>query len=53
MVVILMMSIKLDTLGLFKIKVFRNKSYGVKIFIYDVTNKILLRDSNYVVDVVM
>ena len=53
MVVILMMSVKLDTLGLFKIKVFQNKSYGVKIFVYDVTSRILLRDSNYVVDVVM
>ena len=53
MVVILMMSVKLDTLGLFKIKIFQNKSYGVKIFVYDVTSKILLRDSNYVVDVIM
>ena len=52
MVVILMMSVKLDTLGLFKIKIFQNKNYGVKI-VYDVTSKILLRDSNYVVDVIM
>ena len=41
------------TLGLFKIKVFRNKGYDTIIFIYDVINKSLPRDSNFIVDVVM
>ena len=48
-----MMSVKLATLGLFKIKVFRNKGYDVITSVYDVINKTLLRDSNYIVDVVM
>ena len=53
MVVILMMSAKLATLDLLKIKVFWNKGYDVIIFVYDVINKNLSRDSNYIVDVVM
>ena len=53
MVTILMMSAKMATLGLLKIKVFWNKGYDVIISVHDVTNKILLRDSNYIVDVVM
>ena len=53
MVAILMMSAKLATLGLLKIKVFWNKGYDVIISVHDVTNKILSRDSNYIVDVVM
>ena len=48
-----MMSAKMDTLGLLKIKVFRNKDYDVIIFVYDVINKNLTRDSNFIVDVVM
>ena len=52
MVKILMISAKIATLGLFKIKVFWNKGYDV-ISVHDVTDKILSRDSNYVVDVVM
>ena len=48
-----MMSVKLATLGLLKIKVLFNKGYDVIISVHDVTNKILLRDSNYIVDVVM
>ena len=52
-VTILMMSAKMDTLGLLKIKVFRNKDYDVIIFVYDVINKNLTRDSNFIVDVVM
>ena len=47
------MSAKLATPGLLKIKIFRNKAYDVIILHYDVTNKILLRDSNYIVDMVM
>ena len=48
-----MMTAKLATPGLLKIKIFRNKGYDVTILDYDVTNKILSRDSNYIVDVVM
>ena len=48
-----MMSAKLATLGLLKIKVFWNKSYNAIIFVYDVTNNILSRDSNYIVGVVI
>ena len=53
MVTILMMSAKMATPGLLKIKVFWNKGYDVIISVHDVTNKILSRDSNYIVDVVM
>ena len=44
---------KLASLGLLKIKVFRNKSYDVMISVHGVTNEILSRDSNYIVDVAM
>ena len=47
------MSAKMASLDLFKIKVFWNKGYDVIIFVHDVTNKVLSRDSNYIVDVVM
>ena len=47
------MSQKLATPGLLKIKIFRNKGYDVIIPDSDVTNKILSRDSNYILDVVM
>ena len=50
---ILMMSGKLATLVLLKIKVFWNKVYEVLISVHDVTNKMLLCESNYIVDVVM
>ena len=53
MVTVLMMSIKITTPGILKIKVFWNDSYDVIISIHDVTNKILSRDSNYVIDAVM
>ena len=49
----MMMSTKLVTLGLFKIKVFWNKGYDVITSVNDFTNKILSFDSNYIVDVVM
>ena len=52
-VIILMMSAKMAAPGLFKIMVFRNKSYYVIISVHDGTNKILSHDSNYIVDVVM
>ena len=48
-----MMSPKLASLGLLKVKVFWNKSYDVIFLVSDVTNKILSRDSNYIIDVVM
>ena len=50
---ILIISAKLATLGLLKIKVFWKKGYHGKISVHDVTNKILTSDSNYIVDVVM
>ena len=48
-----MMSAKLATPDLFKIKTFWNKGYDVIILDYDFNNKILSRDSNYIIDVVM
>ena len=53
MVTILMMSIKLATPGLLKIKVFWNKSYDTTTSAHDITNKISSHDSNYIADVVM
>ena len=53
MVKILMMSAKMATPGFLKIKVFWNKGYDAIISAHDVTNKIVSRDSNYIVDVVM
>ena len=48
-----MMSGKMATPGLLKITVFWNKGCDVIIFVDDVTSKILLHDSNYIVDVFM
>ena len=53
MVVALMMSAKLAPLGLLKIKVFKDKGYGIIISIRDITYKNLSHDSNYIADVVM
>ena len=50
-VTILMMSAKLHFSGLLKIKLFQNNGNDVIITGYDVTNKILSRDSNRIVDV--
>ena len=52
-VAILMMPANLATMGLLKLKPFWNKGYGVITFVRDLTNKILLRDSNCIVDVVI
>ena len=52
MVAILMMSAKMTTLGLLKMKVFSNKGYDIMISVYDIMNKSLSSDSNYIVDVV-
>ena len=48
-----MMPAKMAPPGVLKIMVFWNKSYGVIIPVNDGTNKILSRDSNYIVDVLM
>ena len=53
MVAILIMSAKLATSALIKTKVFWNKVSDVIMSAHDVKNTILLRDSNYTVDVVM
>ena len=48
-----MISEKLATLSLLKIKVFWNKSYDLIISVHDANSKILSRGSNYIEDVVM
>ena len=48
-----MMSAKMATPGLLKITIFWNKGYDVIIPVNDVTNKILSRDSYYIVDAFM
>ena len=53
MVTILLISAKLTTLSLLKVKIFWDKGYAILISIHDVTNNLLLRDSNYIADVVM
>ena len=52
MVTILMMSAKLATPGLLKINIFQNKGYDI-IPDFEVTNKILSRELNYIVDLIM
>ena len=49
----LMMSAKLATLGFLKVKTFWSKRYDVIISVYDVTDRVLSRDSDYMVDVIM
>ena len=53
MVAILMMLAKMAILDLLKIEVFWNKGYDFKIYVHDVINQILLRESIHIVDVVM
>ena len=53
MVVNFMMPKKLAILGLLKIRGFWNKDYDVIIPFHDVTNKVLSRDPNYIVDIVI
>ena len=48
-----MISARMANPGLLKTSVFSNKYYDVIIFIHDVTNKILSRESIYIVYVVM
>ena len=50
---ILIRSAKLASAGPLKVKIFQNKSYGVIIVAYDIANKILSRDSSYIVDLFM
>ena len=52
MVAILMMSAKLATVSLLKIKMFWNRDYDAIILVHDVT-QIFSRGSNYVVDAIM
>ena len=47
-----MMSAKIATLGPLKLKVFWNENYDV-IYFHEVANRILWRDSSYIVDLVM
>ena len=47
------MSAKMATLGLLEIIVFWKKGYDVIICVHDITNKILSRDLNHIVDLVM
>ena len=53
MVAILMMSAKLTTIAIIKIKVFWNKGYYVIIYVHNVTIKVLLCGSNYIVHAVI
>ena len=53
MATVLLMSARMATPSLVKTKMFWNKSRGVIISVYDVNNKILSRDWNYIVDVFM
>ena len=53
MVRFLIMPAKTATTGFLKTKVFWNKGYDVIIYVHEVTRKKLLRDSNYIVDLVM
>ena len=52
-VTILMISAKMATPDLLKLMEFWNKGYDVIIYAHEVTKKFKLRDSNYIVDVVM
>ena len=48
-----MVSAKMASLGFHKTKVFSNQGHNVIIYLYDVTNKVLSRDSSCILDVVM
>ena len=53
MATISMMSAKMATLDLLKVKISWNKSYDIIIFVHDVTHKVLSLESNYIIDVAM
>ena len=46
----LIITVKLTIAGLLKIKLWWNKGFDVIVSVHDVTNKILSRDSNYIVN---
>ena len=48
-----MMPVKVANLSLLKIKAFLNTGYDIMCFVHEVTNIILSRESNNIVDVVM
>ena len=48
-----MMSAKMVTLDLLKIKIFWNKEYDVIISVHGVTERVFSRNPSYVVDMVM
>ena len=52
-VIIILMSAKMVTPGLLKIKEFSNTGYDVINFFHDFTNKISSHHANYIVDVAM
>ena len=51
MIAILVISVKLITSSLAEIKNFRNKGYAIAISVSDVTSKIMVCDSTYIIDV--
>ena len=53
MVTILMMSAKMTTPGLLKIRVFWKKGYDVTISVHNFINKFLSCVLNYIIDVLM
>ena len=53
MVTILMMWAKIATQGILKISLFWKIDYNVITFVYEITDEILSRGSNFIVDVVM
>ena len=53
MAIIFMMSAKLTSPGLLEINIFQDNGYDVIISEHEVSNKVLSRDSNYIVGVVM
>ena len=53
LITIVLISAKFNTLGLSKRKAFQNKSYGIIIFVCDVTNNILSCEINYIADMDM
>ena len=53
MVTILMMAAKMATQDLIKIKVFWKQIYDVIVSFRDVSNKVLLGGSNYIVNMIM
>ena len=53
MVTILMILPNIATLGLLELKIFWNNGYDILTSVHDVTNKIFLGESNYIVAVIM